>query len=110
VSRALTPAEAIGITGTEPPLTDADIRLTVRRAYSVARAELALAGDPRARYSSWGTAGEQDGIFLACMSDGRGLWAHITDTHGARAGHIPWRTAEALLTGQGELFDLAVSA
>jgi hypothetical protein len=103
----LTTAQAIGLTGTEPPLTDGDIRTVVRRAYSRARAEAALAGHPNGRGSMWGCAGEHNGVHIACMSDGNGIWAHVDD----RGGYITWARAERILRdlyrGQLGLFEEA---
>jgi hypothetical protein len=89
----LTTAQAAGVTGAEPPLTDTDIRTVVRRAYSRARAEAALAGRPNGRGSMWGCAGEHDGVWISCMSDGDGIWARVDD----RGGHITWTRAERIL-------------
>lgn len=109
MNRALTPAEAVGITGTEAGLTAADRERVVLAAYSGWRADLALAGDPAVRTADWG-CGDGD---LFCMADNRGLWARLAgpDPH---AGHIPWAAAEAILRDarQGEqnaLFPLEVS-
>ena len=112
MSRLLTHAEVCGITGREDPLIDADIRFAVHTAYSPWRAKAALTGRPDARESDWGCAGRYDHRHLVCGSDGRGLWVRVidysSDRRAERAGHIPWRTAEAVLkereAGQQSLF------
>lgn len=98
----LTHAQVCGITGEEAPLTPEDVRLTVDQAYAGERAELALAGDPQVREPDWGCGGMiNDHLFLCCISDGRGLWVRIVEYRGdrqvARAGHVPWRTADEVL-------------
>lgn len=90
--RLLTPAEIIGITGDEPPLTAADITEFARRFYTPERAAAVFTGDrEHARPSSSGAGGL--GTFYNC--DTRGMWAHTGSPR--RAGHIPWRDLEAVL-------------
>lgn len=110
MNRALTQAETLDITGTEPPLTDIDIEHAVRTAYSDWRAGFALAGDPRGRTANWGCGDE----YLFCVTDHRGLWVSIAGDP-RRAGHISWAVAEEILRRdrdgrQDALFDVAMSA
>lgn len=91
--RLLTAAEVIGITGTEPPLTPADVTAVARRYYTPERAAAVFARD---RDRSRNTACSGGSFELFFNSDQRGLWAHAGDDP-RRAGHIPWRDLEDVL-------------
>lgn len=94
-SRLLTPAETCGITGDEAPLTADDIDRLARRFYTPERAADAITG----RHPDWARPSPAGGAGggRRYTTDRRGIWVRI---HGdpPRAGHVPWRDLEAVLT------------
>jgi hypothetical protein len=129
VNRVLTQAEVLGITGDEPPLTDADIHTAVTYALSGWRGEWLLDGGDRAHYvrtQEGGCAGwPTDHCSISVGRGRRGLLVCIREhpegrdnpirprpaPATVRTGHIPWRTAEVILRQLREpaadaLFDL----
>jgi hypothetical protein len=99
--KLLTAAEMAGITGTEAPLTPADVHTLIEAAYRPWQVTLVLRTD---RLSPWETGhmrpreyggGWDDDGFGWFQTEARGIWARIPA--GPRAGLITWTTAEKLI-------------
>lgn len=132
-NRVLTETEVHGITGDEPPLTDADVRTAVAYGLSGWCGEWLLAGGDRAhqiRTSDGGCAGwPTDYCSISVGRSRRGLLVRISEhpegrectirprpaPAAVRAGRITWRHAETVLRQlreipvQPSLFDLEVA-
>lgn len=129
-NRVLTEAELHGITGDEPPLTDADIRTAVTYALSGWYGEWLLAGGERAHHVRTGVRGgcvgwPTDHTSISIGRSHRGLLVRISEhpegrncpiwprpaPAAVRAGRITWRQAEDILRAtqddEGALFALA---
>jgi hypothetical protein len=101
----LTAQQLTWISGDEDDLTPADIDLFVTHMFR---------GREPDRASCRGSAGWVGDQYRQCMTDGRGLWIHVTDHEDERpvsdrAGHIPWSQIRAVQNGgvppeQGALF------
>ena len=113
-SDLLTTTQIVGITGDEDPLTAADVRVVLERAYAPWQAALMLR--LRGPLSGWereqvrpphkGGCGWYDLTFLSYGCDSRGIHGLIIDHAGdqsrvvaRRAGFIGWRDAEQLIRG-----------
>jgi hypothetical protein len=113
MSRTITDAQILGLTGDEPPLTPQDLRIAVEYAFRGWRGEWLLAGRPDARAGDWGCAGwptEHYSVNVTTRTHG-GLLIRVSERPegrtctirprpapaAVRVGRITWRAAEAIL-------------